>query len=56
MKSRVVLKEIKLTSKEDINLEVVDIIKNDILELSVVNEEVFNIYRKYEKEINDSFF
>ncbi|MDZ5129605.1 hypothetical protein [Clostridium perfringens] len=56
LKSRVVLKEIKLTSKEDINLEVVDIIKNDILELSVVNEEVFNIYRKYEKEINDSFF
>ncbi|EOU1464909.1 TPA: hypothetical protein I9093_000399 [Clostridium perfringens] len=56
LKSRVVLKEIKLTSKEDINLEVVDIIKNDILELSVVNEEVFNIYRKYEKEIHDSFF
>ncbi|WP_075840626.1 hypothetical protein [Clostridium perfringens] len=56
LKSRVVLKEIKLNSKEDINLEVVDIIKNDILELSVVNEEVFNIYRKYEKEINDSFF
>ncbi|MGV2802079.1 hypothetical protein GNF85_00100 [Clostridium perfringens] len=56
LKSRVVLKEIKLTSKEEINLEVVDIIKNDILELSVVNEEVFNIYRKYEKEIHDSFF
>lgn len=56
LKSRVVLKEIKLTSKEDINLEVVDIIKNDILELSVVNEEVFNIYRKHEKEIHDSFF
>ncbi|XZJ43403.1 hypothetical protein ACSXCW_02010 [Clostridium perfringens] len=56
LKSRVVLKEIKLTSKEDINLEVVDIIKNDILELSVVNEEVFNICRKYEKEIHDSFF
>lgn len=56
LKSRVVLKEIKLTSKEDINLEVVDIIKNDILELSVVNEEIFNIYRKHEKEIHDSFF
>ncbi|MFR1317128.1 MAG: hypothetical protein ACLSBN_15785 [Clostridium perfringens] len=56
LKSRVVLKEIKLTSKEDINLEVVDIIKNDILELSAVNEEIFNIYRKHEKEINDSFF
>ncbi|ELU5586661.1 hypothetical protein SCB17_001063 [Clostridium perfringens] len=56
LKSRVVLKEIKLTSKEDINLEVVDIIKNDILELSAVNEEIFNIYRKYEKEIHDSFF
>ncbi|WP_338851261.1 hypothetical protein WHY20_07525 [Clostridium perfringens] len=56
LKSRVVLKEIKLTSKEDINLEVVDIIKNDILELSAVNEEIFNIYRKHEKEIHDSFF
>ena len=38
LKSRAVLKEIKLTSKEDINLEVVYIIKNDILELSAVNE------------------
>lgn len=56
LKSRVVLKEIKLTSKEDINLEVVDIIKNDILELSDVNEEIFNIYRKHEKEIYESFF
>lgn len=56
LKSRIVLKEIKLTSKEDINLEVVDIIKNDILELSAVNEEIFNIYRKHEKEIHDSFF
>ncbi|HAT4308230.1 TPA: hypothetical protein I9080_002037 [Clostridium perfringens] len=56
LKSRVVLKEIKLTSKEDINLEVVDIIKNDILELSAVNEEIFNIYTKYEEIIHESFF
>lgn len=56
LKSRAVLKEIKLTSKEDINLEVVDIIKNDILELSAVNEEIFNIYTKYEEIIHESFF
>lgn len=56
LKSRLVLKEIKLTSKEDINLELVDIIKNDILELNSVNEGIFNIYKKYEKVIHESFF
>ena len=56
LKSRVVLKEIKLTSKEDINLDLVDIIKNDILELNSLNEEIFNIYKKYEKAIHESFF
>ncbi|MDM1014065.1 hypothetical protein ACV3W2_03955 [Clostridium perfringens] len=56
LKSKVVLKEIKLTSKEDINLDLVDIIKNDILELNSVNEEIFNIYKKYEKAIHESFF
>ncbi|MCC5431900.1 hypothetical protein LMS35_14275, partial [Clostridium perfringens] len=47
LKSKVVLKEIKLSSKEDINLDLVDIIKNDILELNSLNEEIFNIYKKY---------
>ncbi|MDB2047336.1 hypothetical protein PM021_14690, partial [Clostridium perfringens] len=56
LKSKVVLKEIKLTSKEDINLDLVNIIKNDILELNSVNEEIFNIYKKYEKAIHESFF
>ncbi|EOU1686042.1 hypothetical protein OQL49_002271 [Clostridium perfringens] len=56
LKSKVVLKEIKLSSKEDINLDLVDIIKNDILELNSVNEEIFNIYKKYEKAIHESFF
>lgn len=56
LKSRVVLKEIKLTSKEDINLKLVDIIKNDILELSDINEGIFNIYSKYEKIIYENFF
>ncbi|WP_300262311.1 hypothetical protein [Clostridium sp.] len=56
LKSRVVLKEIKLTSKEDINLKLVDIIKNDILELSDINERIFNIYLKYEKIIYENFF
>jgi len=56
LKSKVVLKEIKLSSKEDINLSLVDIIKNDILELNSVNEEIFHIYKKYEKAIHESFF
>lgn len=54
--SKSILNEIKLISHEDVNLNVIDIIKNEVLELNILNEEIFSIYSKAEKKIFQNFF
>lgn len=54
--SKFILNEIKLTSHEDVNLNGVNIIKNEVLELDILNEEIFNIYLKAQKKIFQNFF
>lgn len=53
--SKSILNEIKLISHEDVNLNVIDIIKNEVLELNILNEEIFSIYLKVEKKIFQNF-
>ncbi|MDZ5252108.1 hypothetical protein [Clostridium sp. LIBA-8841] len=53
--SKSILNEIKLISHEDVNLNVIDIIKNEVLELNILNEEIFSIYLKGEKKIFQNF-
>lgn len=50
-----ILNEIKLTSHDDINLEVVNIIKNEVLELNIINEGILKLFLKYENKINIAF-
>lgn len=54
--SKSILREIKLISCDDVNLNVVDIIKNEVLELNILNEKIFSIYLNTEKKIFQDFF
>lgn len=50
-----ILNEIKLTAHDDIDLEVVNIIKDEVLELNTINKGILNIFLKYENKINVVF-
>lgn len=56
LRHKSLLKELKGSLKEDVNLDLLKIIRDDFLDLKNINLKIFTLYKKYEDKIYESFY
>ena len=56
LRHKSLLKELKGSLKEDVNLDLLKIIRDDFLDLENINLKIFTLYKKYEDKIYESFY